>query len=279
MTTTTPTPEQVRAAWDALAPGFDEHVTPQNEQLGAELVGRVDVRSGTRFLDVAAGSGALALAAARRGADVLATDVAPAMIERLRDRASAAGLTNVRAQVMDGESLDLDDDSFDVTGSQNGVSLFPGLDAGLAEMVRVTRPGGRVLVAAIGAPQRAEFFTYFIGAVRAAAPEAPVPPSDPPPLPFQLADPEVFRHRLVDAGLVDVTVQPATWELRFESAAGFWAMVTSSNPLGAQVAAALTSEQRDEALRVVDGMLRERSGGEPAALLRAEVNVGIGATR
>jgi ubiquinone/menaquinone biosynthesis C-methylase UbiE len=60
--------DQVRSAWDAIAAGYDEHVTPTHMPLANKALDHIDIRSGTRFLDVAAGSGALSLAAAHCGA-------------------------------------------------------------------------------------------------------------------------------------------------------------------------------------------------------------------
>ena len=89
MTTQTPTQDQIRGAWDAVAAGFDEFMTPQTLRLGEKIVGRLGLKPGMRFLDVATGSGALAIPAARLGAQVVAVDIAPTMIERLRTRADA----------------------------------------------------------------------------------------------------------------------------------------------------------------------------------------------
>ena len=65
--------EQLRDAWDAIAPRYDEYITPQSIQRGEDALRGVDVQPGTRFLDVAAGSGALSIPAARRGARVIAS--------------------------------------------------------------------------------------------------------------------------------------------------------------------------------------------------------------
>lgn len=271
-----PTTEQIRDGWNDIAAGFDEVVTPASMRLGEEALRRLDLRPGIRFLDVAAGSGALSIPAARAGADVLAVDLAPTMIDRLMERARTEGLTNLEGRVMDGQALDLDDGLFDVTASVNGVSLFPDLQAGLREMVRVTRPGGRVLVVAFGPPDRAEFLGFFLGALRATVPGFVPPPSDPSPLPFQVADPAVLRRRLEVAGLDEVRVETDTWSMRFRSAEHFWDLVTHSNPLGAELSAGLTDEQTAEAKRVLEGMFRERSGGGPGGLLTAAVNLGTG---
>ncbi len=268
--------QQTRDAWDKLAAGFDEFATPLTIPLAEDALHRVGLRPGMRFLDVAAGSGALSIPAARLGAQVLATDIAPTMIELLNARAREEGLSNVEARVMDGQALELEDDTFDVSGSQNGVSLFPDLKRGLRELVRVTKPGGRALIVAFGPPQKAEFFTFFIGAMQAAVPGFTGPPMDPPPLPFQVADPEKLRQEMAEAGLKDIRVETTTWQMQFQSVRHFWDMVTYSNPIGAMLVADLTEEQRAEVQQVLDGMLRERSEGGPDAVLNTEVNIGIG---
>lgn len=273
---TDPTQPPIREAWDRIAPAFDEFVTPQNMKDGPEMLRRAGVGRGTRFLDVAAGSGALSIPAARLGADVVATDISPAMIEHLTARARSEGLANLEARVMDGCALDLPDDTFDVSASQHGVSVFPDVARGLAELRRVTRPGGRVLVVAFGPLQKAEFLGFFVGAIRAVAPQAAALPVDPPPLPFQLADPEVFRGKLGEAGLSEVAVETVDWHLQVESATSLWQTASSSNPIGARMNASLTDDQRADALQVLAGMLRERSAGRPVAELHTEINIGTG---
>lgn len=268
--------EETRSAWDSIAAGYDEFASPLATRLAEDALRLVDVGSGTRFLDVAAGSGALSIPAARLGAQVLATDISPAMIERLQARARDAGLSNLEGRVMDGHALELVDDTFDVSGSVNGVSLFPDLARGLRELVRVSRPGGQVLIVAQGPPHKAEFLGFFLSAMRACVPGFTGPPMDPPPLPFQLADPKRLRQELSDAGLADVRVETSTWQMEFRSAAHLWDVVTNSNPIGQAMVGNLTEEQRTDVKKVLDGMLGERSGGGPTAVLATEVNVGIG---
>jgi ubiquinone/menaquinone biosynthesis C-methylase UbiE len=267
--------DRIRESWERIAADFDRLMTPLTLRLGEEVVERVGVGRGMQLLDVGAGSGAVSLAAARRGAHVLATDISPTMVERLLARARAEGLANLTTRAMDGYALDLEDETFDLTASQNGVSLFPDVARGLAEMVRVTRAGGRVVIVSFGPIQRAEFVTFFTGAMRAVVPRFTGLPTDPPPLPFQLAEPERLRRRMEEAGLSEVRVAEATWEMEFESGRHLLDTVASSNPIARGLAADLDEAQRDAVRSVLDGMLRERSGSA-GGVLRNAVNIGIG---
>jgi SAM-dependent methyltransferase len=214
-------------------------------------------------LDVASGSGAVAIPAAEQGAEVTAVDLSPVMVQRLARRAAADGLDNLTAHVMDGEDLSLDDATFDVTVSQFGVMLFPDLRRGIAEMVRVTRPGGSVVLAVMGAPPtEVEFIGFFLAAVHTVAPEALGPLLAGPLPPFRLADSEVLRRHLTAAGLRDVRIETIDHTIPLEpnvSGNDLWEVVTNSNPIGAALVAGLSDEQGAEVRRILDGMLHERS--------------------
>ena len=267
---------ETQAAWDEIAAGFDEYATPLTISFAEAALQRVDLRPDMRFLDVAAGSGALSIPAARLGAEVVATDISPAMAELLTARARNEDLATIEAHVMDGHALEFDDDTFDVSASQNGVSLFPDMQRGLREMVRVTKPGGRVLTLAFGPPTEAEFLTFFMGAMQAAIPGFDGLPMDPPPLPFQVADPEKLRTELVDAGLNDIRIDTDTWDTEFQSATHLWNVVVNSNPIAVSLVGDLSKEQIAEVQKALDTKLRERSGGSGPAVLTTRMNIGIG---
>jgi SAM-dependent methyltransferase len=111
--------------------------------VGESLCEALDLRSGERVLDVAAGNGNATLAAARRWCDVVSTDYVPALLDRGRARASANGLP-VKFEQADAENLPYADHSFDVVMSTFGVMFTPDQDKAAAEMARVCKPGGRI---------------------------------------------------------------------------------------------------------------------------------------
>jgi ubiquinone/menaquinone biosynthesis C-methylase UbiE len=266
-------------AWDAIAAAYDELVAPGEAGLAAAALGLAGLRRGERFLDVAAGPGGLSLPAARLGAAVLATDWSPAMIARFEARVRAEGLTAAEGRVMDAHDLDLDDDTFDVVGSLFGVMLVPDQPQALREMVRVARPGGRVVLVAYGPPAGYEALQFFIAALQAVVADFAGLPDDPPPLEFQVADPDALRRRLTDAGLRDVTVDDTHHErVVLGSGDELWDWMLAGNPIAGMIVGDLTDDQRATVRDVLDGMLRERSGGTGPAVLTAPVNIGVGTT-
>lgn len=275
MTAQPPTATQVRDAWERVAGDFDQHTTPLTLALGEDIIARLEPGPGTRMLDVAAGSGALTIPAARAGALVTAVDIAPTMVDRLAARAADDGLP-VAAAVGDGTALDLDDDSFDLTASLNGISIFEDLAGGLREAVRVTRPGGQVAIGTFAPLPEVEFVAFFLGAIRTAAGETLVelPPGPLPP--FRLADTDVLIRTLHDAGLRDVEVETLSWQTSFTSVDHLLASVLGSNPIAGRLLAGLEDQQREHVREVLDGMLREHSGGQPGATLTSRVHLGRG---
>ena len=111
--------------------------------VGESLCEALDLRSGARVLDVAAGNGNATLAAARRWCDVTSTDYVYSLLESGRARAQAEGY-NIHFQEADAERLPFPDASFDIVLSTFGVMFAPDQQKAAAELVRVCRPRGRV---------------------------------------------------------------------------------------------------------------------------------------
>ena len=112
----------------------------------ALVIERVDPKPGDRVLDAATGTGAVAILAAQRGAEVVGQDLAPVLIETARERAAEEG-ASVHFEVGDAEALTYEDASFDVVTSTCGVMFAPDHEAVAGELARVTKPGGRLALA------------------------------------------------------------------------------------------------------------------------------------
>ena len=112
--------------------------------VGESLCEALDLRSGQKVLDVAAGNGNISLAAARRWCEVTSTDYVPSLLDRGRARAEADGLTTIAFQEADAEALPFAGGAFDAVVSTFGVMFTPDQDAAAAEMLRVCKSGGKV---------------------------------------------------------------------------------------------------------------------------------------
>jgi len=111
--------------------------------VGENLCEALDLHSGQKVLDVAAGNGNVTLAAARRWCDVTSTDYVPTLLERGRIRAQAEGWA-IDFKEADAEALPFADGSFDAVVSTFGVMFTPNQDRAAAELLRVCKPGGKI---------------------------------------------------------------------------------------------------------------------------------------
>lgn len=130
----------------SLAEGYERYAEPLTVGIAGRALGKIGpFASGVTVIDVGAGTGAFAVIAAAAGAQVLAIDYSPAMVERLGER--LVPFPGCEARQMDGQALTIDDNMFDIAASFFGIITFPNWQQGLREMVRVTKTGGRVVLA------------------------------------------------------------------------------------------------------------------------------------
>src|SRR5688500_1390786 len=133
-----------KALWEK---GDFTRIAETMRQSGEELVNKIGIRPGEDVLDLGCGDGTTAIPAARLGAHVLGVDIAKNLVDAGNERAKAEGLTNCMFQEGDATDLnELKDESFDVVISIFGAMFAPKpFDVG-KEMVRVTRPGGKIVM-------------------------------------------------------------------------------------------------------------------------------------
>lgn len=261
---TTP-PEQRADLWSAVAPSYDAFSQQVTRTFAEDAARLVRIGAGTRVLDVAAGSGNFAFAAAQRGATVLATDFAPGMVALLERRARELGLADrVRTAVMDGMALDLSDASFDVVGSIFGLLFFPDHDRGIREMVRVLVPGGRAVVSTWAPPPRGDMSRLMGMVMSKLFPDAPAPAG----LPHwaRLGDADAFRARLLANGFAHAHVVELRHVWTFDRIADFAETLPKSAPPAVAMFSQMTPDQRAAFAKEVDADFRARQGEGPYAI-------------
>jgi demethylmenaquinone methyltransferase / 2-methoxy-6-polyprenyl-1,4-benzoquinol methylase len=145
--------DRIAGVYDAMNSVMTAGLHHRWRERAADLA-RVGPKS--RALDVATGTGDLAIALARRGADVVGSDFSEGMLERARGKSA-----DVRWEQANALALPYPDDRFDAATVGFGARNFSDLERGLAEMARVVRPGGRVVVLEITTPTKPPLSTFF----------------------------------------------------------------------------------------------------------------------
>ncbi|MCK5002844.1 MAG: class I SAM-dependent methyltransferase [Gammaproteobacteria bacterium] len=266
-------PDQVPQGWGNIATVYERAFEKLTTQFSDEALHQLALRPGEKVLDVATGTGAFSLAAARQGGDVLATDFAEGMIARLQQRIDSEGLENIQAQVMNGQNLELDDDSHHVAASIVGVIFFPDIAKGFAELKRVLKPKGRCAVVCWGDPDKFEMMIYLKRAIQIAAPGFEMPTQT--PVWARLTGREQLEKEMNSAGFNNVRVTNMTGKLAMGFPLEFWNDFTSSAPPLAKLFEALGEEKTRETGEVFARLvMTDCHDGLPC--LTAEACIGIG---
>jgi SAM-dependent methyltransferase len=219
-----------------------------NAPVTAALLAAIDPRPGDVVIDLAAGTGDVAEAVAGRGAQVIATDISPAMVEAARRR----GIEGAELRVMDMQAIELPDESVDAAVSRYGYMLVPDPALALRETRRVLRPGGPLAFATWAPAKRNPWATAYGPVLIERGLQEPPKPGEPGQ--FALGEPSRIEELVRGAGFEGVTVEEVSLEYRFASWAEYRRVMNS-------LASALrvTLAELDEDLRAeVDDAARER---------------------
>jgi SAM-dependent methyltransferase len=204
------------AGWERQAATYETGVGRVTRRVIDRLLDAADVGPGSRVLDVATGPGEIAARAVARGAEVIGSDVAEAMLELARERHPEIDFQQAAA-----EDLPFPDGRFDAA-----VAGFLFLHLGRPERVasqlaRVLTSGGRAATTVWDSPEHNRYLGVLFDAIGEAG---ATPPPDLPPGPpiFRLADESLFAGLLQDAGFADVTVETIRFTERFSGADDLW---------------------------------------------------------
>ena len=213
-----------------------EPIVEITKEIHHALVDALDPRQGERWLDVATGTGAVALLAARAGANVVGIDLSPALIKTAKFNAATKGL-EIRFEAGDAEALPYDDASFDVVSSALGTQFAPDHAAVAHELARVCRPGGR-LGLACWTPESGVAGMFAV-----------MRPFMAPPAPgqgniFDWGRPDYARDLLGDAFELELETRDTV--LRAQSGEEVWELFSSAYGPTKALAESLDEERREE---------------------------------
>lgn len=254
--------------WDAAAEDYARLREPLTLPYGLDTLTALRIEPGERLLDLATGTGGVALAAARMGTEVVAVDWSPGMVGFLAARSRAERVDGISARVMDGQNLELPTAHFDAACSVFGIMFFPDHRAGLAELLRVLKPGGRVGVAVWASPSRMGHLAVWERAIRSVFPDASVFPR--PSAWVQMDTPDGLRREMEGVGFQGVSIAPVAHQWKIPSARWF---IENTDP-GQAFFDRLGLDSRDSIRESILAQFRAEYGDGPFALT-AHAHIGI----
>ena len=261
------------ACWDRFAAAYDAGFSAFTALFARDAVRLAGIGPGHRVLDVAAGTGAAAFAAAEAGADVLATDFSPAMLDTLQANANRRGFGEFQTEVMDGQHLAVEENAFDAALSSFGRMFFPDRAAGFGGLHRTLKPGGRAVVSAWTGTERMRFQRTIQAALERAAPDFPL--GGTPPHWQALGDRDVFMGEMEAAGFSRVNGYTVTHLHTFPSPEELWDGHIPMAPPLTEIMAALTPTQNAAFREAFIGLIRAEQGDGPFGL-ESEAHLVVG---
>lgn len=269
-----------RQQWDTAATGWrkwSEMIDAAASGISDRLVELAGVEEGSRVVDVAAGYGEPSLTAARRageGGRVVATDISREMLAYGRERAQAAGLTNIEFVESDAASLDFEAGSFDAALSRWGIIFDPDGEGAAARVRGFLEPGARMAISSWGPPDRVPFLGIPVRTVMERLNVPPPPPGTPGPL--SRPTPEAIGGLLEGGGFSDVEVEEREVTFDWASPEEFTTFVREIAPPITAMMASHPPEAQEETWAAITQAVGERAGDSGALRLSNLVLLAVG---
>jgi SAM-dependent methyltransferase len=265
--------DQRPEGWCKAAESYDSSFGSFTALFAQDAVRLANVGPGHRVLDVGTGTGAFALTAEQAGAEVLAVDFSQGMIDCLNTKIDQKGLSRIHAVKMDGQALDIENNSYDSVFSVFGLCFFPDRIAGFRELYRVLKPGGLGVVVNWCALEHSQFLRVIVGALVKAIPNLPAPSAPPPGL--SLADPNVLKSEMRQGGFSGINLFTVRHLWTFPGPQVVYDSLASVQPMIARIFEMAGDASRQAFRSAIIQMIRDEQGNGPYGL-EGEARIAVG---
>lgn len=215
--------------FNRVAAGYDNPASRFFPFCADRLIVRLKPARGSKILDVATGTGVVAMAAIQavgHEGRVMAIDLAEGMLDRLQEKIDKFGIPNIDLHVMDAAALEFRREYFDHVVCSFGIFFLPDMSVGLREWARVTKPGGRILFTVFGKQAFQPMMELFIRRIENYGVD--VPDKEAPFAAMRLADPERCHDLLSGAGLKDIEVHAEQLGYHLKDEIQWWEVIWNS---------------------------------------------------
>jgi SAM-dependent methyltransferase len=260
-------PEQYKAGqrqgWDSVAGGWQKWwktAEAAGGKVSRRLIELAEIKEGSKVLDVATGIGEPSITAAHqvgKSGHILAIDISPEMLSIAEKRAISVGIQDViEFREGDTETIDLSMSTFDAALCRFGLMFLPDLGAGLSNIYKSLKEGGRFAAAVLGSSDKVPFISLALNIVLKET-NSPPPPANTPG-PFSLSHENFLKDSFIKSGFEDVTIEKLDMIFDFESAEAFTNFVCETVAPIQAVLSNQSQERRNEILKVITDKVANR---------------------
>ena len=250
-----------KATWNKFSPGWkkwDNKIMEFLKPMGDEMIRSVDLKETDYILDVASGTGepGLSIASIIKEGNVMITDLAEDMLEVARENAVMRGIANVEFMECDVSELPFEDDTFDSVCCRLGFMFFPDMELAADEMIRVLKPGGKIITSVWCIPDK-NFWVTAMGSTINRIMQIP-PPEPGAPGMFRCAESGMIEDLFKLKGMKNTTEVEVEGKLNCGTAENYWNMMTD---VAAPFVAALSNADEDTVKKIkseVIGILNQK---------------------
>ena len=252
-----------KASWNKFSAGWKKWDTLTMEMLrphGDAIMDHLGATGTSVVLDIAAGTGEPGLSIARHlhGGKVVITDLAEHMLAVAKEKAAAAGITNVEFREADANALPFADNCIDEISCRHGFMFFPDMQRAASEMARVLKSGGRIATTVWAGPEKNFWVTCMQQNITK---HIDMPPPEPAaPGMFRCAQPGFIAGLFRNAGLKEVTEREVPTIVPVSGPQQYWDMMTE---VAAPFVAALSKADADTVAKVKAGVLADMAARYP----------------